>query len=87
MSAGEQLRTGWLSITGLLLLSALPVVGGVLRLGELSTDRDGARAAVITVAVVAHIVAMTVFCLLGAFQFSPALRARRGWQRSRPTCA
>ena len=82
MSAGERLRTGWLSITGLLLLSALPVVGGVLRLGELSTDRDGARAAVITVAVVAHIVAMTVFCLLGAFQFSPALRARRGWHRT-----
>jgi len=27
-------------------------------------------------------VAMSVFCLLGAFQFSPALRIRRGWHRT-----
>ena len=32
------LRRGWLAKTGLLLLSALPVVGGVLRLGA---DPDG----------------------------------------------
>ena len=71
-------KTGWLAITGLLLLSALPVLGGVLRLGEVSSDPEIAS----SVAMVVHIVAMTVYCLLGAFQFSPALRTRRGWHRT-----
>lgn len=72
-------RSGWLAITGLLLLSALPVAGGVLHLEEVSGEPAGT--ALSSVAMVAHIVAMTVFCLLGAFQFSPALRTRRGWHR------
>lgn len=67
-------------ITGLLLLSALPIVGGVLRLGTVSADPGSTPA--LTAAIVAHIVAMTVFCLVGAFQFSPALRGRRGWHRA-----
>ncbi|MFN4003067.1 DUF2306 domain-containing protein [Microcella sp.] len=29
----------------------------------------------------AHIVGMSLYCLLGAFQFSPALRGRRVWHR------
>lgn len=70
-------KTGWLAITGLLLLSAIPVLGGVLRLREVSGDDEVASSA----AMVAHIVAMTMYCLLGAFQFSPALRTRRGWHR------
>ncbi|WP_201276692.1 DUF2306 domain-containing protein [Marisediminicola senii] len=30
---------------------------------------------------IAHVVGMSVFCLVGAFQFSPALRMRRTWHR------
>ena len=81
---GERQRpkSGGLAITGLLLLSALPVLGGVLRLGEVNSGYDIDLPWTSIVAIVAHIVAMTVFCLVGAFQFSPALRIRRGWHRT-----
>ncbi|OYX58383.1 MAG: hypothetical protein B7Y93_01795 [Micrococcales bacterium 32-70-13] len=75
-------RSGWPAVTGLLLLSALPILGGVLRLEELGTDPASAPSSpALTVAIVAHIVGMSVYCLLGAFQFSPALRGRRAWHR------
>lgn len=74
-------RSGWLAITGLLLLSALPVLGGALRLRDVSADPESTLLLASPVPIVAHIVAMSVYCLLGAFQFSPALRARRGWHR------
>ncbi|WP_341975942.1 DUF2306 domain-containing protein [Microbacterium sp. LWO13-1.2] len=73
-------RSGWLAITGLLLLSVLPVIGGVLRLEEVGTEP--VDTVLSSVPIVAHIVAMTVYCVLGAFQFSPALRTRRGWHRT-----
>lgn len=75
-------RSGWLAITGLLLLSALPVLGGVLRLRDVSADPESTLLLASSVPIVAHIVAMSVYCLLGAFQFSPALRIRRGWHRT-----
>ncbi len=75
-------RSGWVAITGLLLLSALPVLGGVLRLTDVSAEPESEMLLASVVAIVAHIVAMSVFCLLGAFQFSPALRIRRGWHRA-----
>ncbi|TFD87000.1 DUF2306 domain-containing protein [Cryobacterium lactosi] len=81
---GEQQRSrsGWLAITGLLLLSALPVLGGVLRLGEVGAVPESRPPLASSVAIVAHIVATSVYCILGAFQFSPALRIRRGWHRT-----
>lgn len=75
-------RSGWPAVTGLLLLSALPILGGALRLEELGSDPASAPSSpALTVAIVAHIVGMSVYCLLGAFQFSPALRGRRAWHR------
>lgn len=80
--AALRARSGWPAVTGLLLLSALPILGGVLRLEELGTDPASAPSSpALTVAIVAHIVGMSVYCLLGAFQFSPALRGRRAWHR------
>lgn len=75
-------KSGWPAIAGLLLLSALPVFGGALRLTEVSTNPEGAGLLPSVVALVAHIVAMTVYCVLGAFQFSPALRIRHRWHRA-----
>jgi len=75
-------KSGWLAITGLLLLGTLPVIGGVLRLGEVSSGSAIDLPWTSIAAIVAHIVSMTVFCLVGAFQFSPALRIRRGWHRT-----
>lgn len=74
-------RSGWRAITGLLLLSALPVLGGVVSLREASADPESAGLSASSVAMIAHIVGMSLYCLLGAFQFSPALRIRRGWHR------
>jgi len=74
-------RSGWPAITGLLLLSALPVIAGLLRLGDVS-DPNRALPVALAVVIVAHIVGMSVFCLLGAFQFSPALRSRNRWHRT-----
>lgn len=71
----------WLAITGLVLLSALPVIGGIIRLNEVPAAA-ATRAFASSVAAVAHIMGMTVFCLLGACQFSPALRGRNRWHRT-----
>lgn len=81
-SERQRPKSGWLAITGLLLLATLPVIGGVLRLGEVSSGSEVELHWTSIVAIVAHIVGMTVFCVLGAFQFSPALRARGRWHRT-----
>jgi hypothetical protein len=78
----RRLKSGWLAIAGLLLLSALPVLGGVVRLSEGISDAANTSSLASPLPMIAHIVAMSVFCLLGAFQFSPALRARRRWHRT-----
>ena len=55
-----------------------------MRLTELASGAevtaDNARFFAAPVPVVVHIVAATVFCVLGAFQFAPGLR-RRSWHR------
>ncbi|GAA0902490.1 DUF2306 domain-containing protein [Virgisporangium ochraceum] len=74
----------WLIPTGLLLLSAVPVAAGAFRVTQLSTGAAAGpgdeRFAADPVPVVVHIVTVTVFCVLGAFQFLP----RRGTGMARP---
>ncbi|MEV4712671.1 DUF2306 domain-containing protein [Micromonospora sp. NPDC049374] len=79
-------RSTWLIPAGLLVLSAVPVVAGGLRLTELAGGAqvlpDGDRIASAPLPVVAHIVAVTVFSVLGAFQFAPRFRRlHRRWHR------
>lgn len=76
----------WL-VAGLLVLSALPLVAGTLRLTELAggaeimSSRDRFDASPLPV--VLHIVSAAVYCILGAFQFAPGFRRRhRGWHRA-----
>ncbi|MGR6964706.1 DUF2306 domain-containing protein [Geodermatophilus sp. URMC 61] len=76
----------WSVPAGLLLLSAVPVLAGAARVGELTggagVTADNARFLASPVPVLVHIVGASVFCLLGAFQFAPAFRRRRpGWHR------
>ncbi|MEU7526732.1 DUF2306 domain-containing protein [Saccharothrix sp. NPDC042600] len=82
-----QRRTTWGVPAGLIALGLVPVVAGSLRLAELgggpqliaSGGRDYASAPGF---LVAHIVAVIVYAVLGAFQFAPGFRARRrGWHR------
>jgi uncharacterized membrane protein len=77
-------RPEWLVPAGLIFLSLIPVIAGAARLTELTggaavTERN-ARFFDSPAPVVIHIVSVTVYALLGAFQFAPSLRRRR-WHR------
>jgi uncharacterized membrane protein len=65
----------------LLALSVVPTLGGVVRLmsisGEVAVTPDNARFLRAPAPVVMHVVSATLYCLLGAFQFSRGLRL--GW--------
>lgn len=79
-------RGRWLAPAGLVLLSIIPILGGAHRVAELGGNAaitaSNARFFDSPVPVVTHIVSVTIFSLVGAFQFVPALRARRrGWHR------
>jgi uncharacterized membrane protein len=77
-------RSGRLAATGLILLSLVPIAAGAFRLTSLTnggpvTD-ENARFFDSPAPVVVHIVASSVFLVLGALQFVPTLRRRR-WHR------
>ncbi len=79
-------RADWLVPLALIVLSAVPFVGGVVRLvglaGGAAITPDNARFFAAPLPVVLHILSATLFCILGAFQFAPGLRQRRpGWHR------
>ncbi|SFR02372.1 Predicted membrane protein [Lentzea waywayandensis] len=71
----------------IILFSVIPVLGGALRLGELGGGAeitpDNARFFASPVPVVIHAITLSVYCVLGAFQFAPGLRRRRpAWHRA-----
>ena len=74
----------WLVPTGLVLLSMIPVVIGGLRLTELGGGPEiipaNPRFAGFVVPVISHIISATIFSMVGALQFLPALRrGKRSW--------
>lgn len=75
----------WAVPAALILLSLIPVIAGASRMTELAggaaVTPQNARFFASPVPVVVHIVSVTIYSLLGAFQFIPALRGRRGWHR------
>lgn len=81
-------RTGsvaWL-VTGLILLSAIPLAVGAFRLTQLAGGAtitpENARFFASPIPVVLHIVSVSLYAILGAFQFVPSLRQRRHrWHR------
>jgi len=80
-------RPDWLVPTGLIMLSAVPVLAGAARVAELTggaeVTPDNARFFAMPVPVLVHIFSVTVYCLLGAFQFAPGFRRRWiGWHRA-----
>jgi uncharacterized membrane protein len=75
----------WL-VFGLILLSAIPLIFGALRLNELAKGAeitpDNARFFAAPSPVVIHIISATVYALLGALQFLSRLwRRGTGWHR------
>jgi uncharacterized membrane protein len=83
----ERRRHGWLVPAGLIFLTLIPLIAGAARLTELTggapiTPRNE-RFFASPIPVVTHIASVTVYSLLGAFQFSPSLRrGRRNWHRT-----
>jgi uncharacterized membrane protein YozB (DUF420 family) len=77
-------RWPWLLVAGLVLLSLIPILGGALRVGDLSAGGavtpQNARFMASPVPVLVHIVSATLYCLLGSLQFVPSLR-RHSWHR------
>ena len=79
-------RADWLIPAGLVTLSAVPTVAGVVRLAQLAAGMeitpDDARFLEAPVPIILHIAGSLIFCLLGALQFSSTLRRRHpDWHR------
>ncbi len=79
-------RADWLIPAGLVALSAIPTVAGIFRVLQLAAGAEitpeNARFFVAPLPVVLHIFGSVIFCVFGAFQFSPGLRRRfPNWHR------
>jgi len=79
-------RSRWLTPTGLILLSVIPVAAGVVLLAELAGGAritpQNARFFHSPVPVVVHIIGASLYILLGPLQFVPALRRGKArWHR------
>ncbi len=84
---GAASRPTWLLPTGLIMLSAVPIIVGSLRVAGLSGGAEimpaPARFVTFPLPVILHIVSGSVYLIIGAFQFSAGLRRRRpGWHRA-----
>ena len=77
----------WLVPAGLIALSIVPAIGGGIRMAELTGGAeitpDNARFFASPLPVVLHIISVTLYSVLGAFQFSRGFRRwRPGWHRA-----
>src|SRR5688500_18666113 len=80
-------RSAWLIPAGLLFLGLLPLLGGALRLTELiagaEITKDNARYFAAPLPIVLHVISCSAYFVLGALQFSPALRSKASsWHRT-----
>ncbi|MGV8883860.1 MAG: DUF2306 domain-containing protein [Rhodoglobus sp.] len=83
------IKRAWLVPTGLIVLSAIPVIAGAFRFTELTggviPTAQNSRFLEAPIPIVIHIVSATIFSGVGAFQFAPGLRRRRSrwgnWHR------
>lgn len=79
-------KSDYLVPAALIALSVIPTIGGVVRLMSVAKDtvvtEDNARFLHAPTPVVIHVLSATLFCLLGAFQFTRGYRARwPAWHR------
>jgi Predicted membrane protein (DUF2306) len=79
-------KNEWLIPFGLILLTAIPMLGGIARIAGLASGApvtpENARFVGMPLPVIIHIFSATLYCLVGAFQFAPGFRRRRpDWHR------
>jgi len=79
-------KAEWLTPALLIMLSLVPVLAGAARLSELASGAqvtpDNARFFASPIPVVVHIVSVSLYAMLGAFQFAPGFRRRNSrWHR------
>ena len=82
----QRSRGVWLIPVGLILLTLIPIASGSLRLTQLGGGPElipaAARFTGSPVPVILHIVSATLFSVVGAFQFLPALRrGKHSWHK------
>jgi hypothetical protein len=87
VSLKKKNRVEWLLPVALILLSTVPVVAGTARIIELSGGAEitpeNARFFASPLPVIIHIVTVTIYSVLGAFQFVPSFRHRHlRWHRA-----
>jgi uncharacterized membrane protein len=80
-------KAEWLVPAGLIALSLVPVVAGAVRLTQLTGGAEitpeNARFFASPLPVVLHILSVSLYSILGAFQFAPRFRRRhRSWHRT-----
>ncbi len=83
----DSAKSDWLIPGGLIALSMVPAIAGIVRLTQLAGGAtitpENARFFAAPLPVVVHIPAVIVYSVLGAFQFSPGFRRRRrAWHRA-----
>ena len=79
-------KSEWLIPAGLIALSFIPIVAGTFRVVGLGSGveitADNARFFAAPLPVVLHIISTVIYCVFGAFQFSPSFRRRKpNWHR------
>jgi uncharacterized membrane protein len=79
------LSLNWFVPIGLLLLCVVPVLAGCVRMAQLASGvvtPENARFFASPLPVIVHVASVTLFCVIGAFQFVPSLRVKNKWHRS-----
>jgi uncharacterized membrane protein len=80
-------RNDWFLVAGLLALSSIPIAAGSVRVFQLGIGAEvtpeNARFFTKPLPFLLHIFSATLYCVLGAFQFSTSLRRRKlNWHRA-----
>lgn len=87
VAATARVKSDWVIPAGLIALSVIPVIAGIVRLSQLGGGApitpDNARFFAAPIPVVLHILFSVIYSVLGAFQFSPGiLRRMPKWHRT-----
>jgi Predicted membrane protein (DUF2306) len=79
------LKSKWLLPAGLLVMCVVPVLAGIVRMSQLASGMmtlENARFFDSPLPFAIHGFSVSLFCVIGAFQFVPSLRFKSKWHRT-----